>query len=242
VISIFASAGHRHASRGCAARAAIVSAVVLGSFLPGGCKSLSLPGISGTAPAGAATFAPANHVHAGAIPASVRRVAVLPLHTTEWRAAELAVLDSALREALAAFERFEITPVTRAELMARFGRESFGSAAALPADFLARLRTDFGVDAVLFLDLAHYAPYQPVAIGLRTKLVTTVEGAALWSFDSLFDSAQADVAAAARQFSAGTKRPAAAAEDNTGVLQSPARFAKYVGHATFATMPPRPAE
>jgi hypothetical protein len=166
----------------------------------------------------------------------------LPLHAAEWRAAEVAMLDAALRESLAGTERFEITPVARGELASRFGQPTFASSAALPADFLARLRTDFGADAVLFLDLTQYGPYQPVAIGLRTKLVTTAEGTALWSFDSLFDSADPGVATAARRFSAGSRRAAPAAEDNTGVLQSPARFAKYVGHAAFATLPPRQTE
>jgi hypothetical protein len=227
----------RCAPRKLAARAAIFAATLAGGLLPSGCKSLSLPKVSFPASTRAQAFAPDNHVHAG-----VRRVAVLPLHTAEWRAAEVAILDTALRDTLAGTERFEITPVSRAELARRFGHESFASSSALPADFLSRLRTDFGVDGVLFLDLTHYGPYQPVAIGLRAKLVTSVEGTALWSFDSLFDSAQADVATAARRYSANKRRPATAAEDNTGVLQSPGRFAKFVGHAAFATLPPRQIE
>jgi hypothetical protein len=96
---------------------------------------------------------------------------------------------------------------------------------------------------VLLLDLAHYVPYQPIAIGVRAKLVAVESGQILWSFDSLFDSAQTDVAEAARRFAAGKKgRPATAADDNTGILQSPSRFAKYVGAAVFGTLPPRATE
>jgi hypothetical protein len=226
-----------HALRGRVERTIIVSATAFTILWSGGCAAASRNN-----PGQTTTFIPANHVHAGAIPPSVRRVAVLPLHAAEWRADELATLDAALREALARIERFEITPVARDELARRFGQESFTSTGALPADFLDRLRTDFGADAVLFLDLTHYGPYQPVALGLRAKLVTTVAAAPLWSFDALFDSAETEVAAAARRFSAGNNRPAAAAEDNTGVLQSPARFAKYVGHSAFATLPPRQTE
>jgi hypothetical protein len=196
-----------------------------------------VPGLGGSA-----GFTPDNHVSRGAIPAAVRRVAVLPLHAAQSRATEVSGLEDAFRGELAGMERFEITPISRAEMTARFGRESFASSAALPEDFLARLRADFGVDGVLFLDLTQYRPYQPVAVGVRAKLVVAGDPVALWSFDSLFDSSRPEVANAARQFSSGSKRPGGADEDSTGVLQSPGRFAKYVGHAMFATLPPRRTE
>jgi hypothetical protein len=208
----------------------------------GGCKSVALPKVRLPSLASSPAYAPANHVNAGAIPAHVRRVAVLPLHTDTWRPSEVVRLDEALRGELARVERFELVLLSRDDLRSRFDRDTYASATALPGDFLSRLRADFGVDAVLLLDLSHYAPYQPVAIGLRAKLVTADEGLALWSFDSVFDSSRTDVATAARKFSSERNRPAPAAEDNTGVLQSPSRFAKYVGHAAFETLPPRRTE
>jgi hypothetical protein len=221
---------------------ALLFATAAAALFAGGCQSVSLPKLSLPGRESSKRFSPDNHVHAGAIPAHVRRVAVLPLHTDAWRAGEIATIDAALREALAGMERFELAPISRAELARRFHQETFESSSALPADFLAWLRTDFGADAVVFLDLTHYGPYQPVALGVRAKLVTCVEGDAIWSFDSLFDAADNEVAAAARRFSADGRRGAPAAEDNTGILQSPARFAKFVGHATFTTLPLRQTE
>jgi hypothetical protein len=154
----------------------------------------------------------------------------------------VAGLESALRDELAKMERFELAPISRAELAARFGQESFASSAALPADLLARLGADRGVDAVLFLDLTHYRPYQPIVMGVRAKLVTLGEAEALWSFDALFDAADDKVSLAARRFSSGSSRPVPAVDDNSGILQSPSRFAGYVGHAMFETLPPRRTE
>lgn len=183
-----------------------------------------------------------NHFEVTAIPTAVRRVAVLPLHGVGWRDSELASLDTVLREAFSRTELFEVIALSRDDLAIRFGTASFDSSGALPANLLSRLQTDFGADAVLLLDLTHFSPYQPVALGVRARLVTVAEGEALWAFDGIFDAAQADVSLAARRFSNGKKRPPAEAEDTTGVLQSPVRFARYVSAAVFESLPPRRTE
>ena len=64
---------------------------------------------------------------------------------------------------------------------------------------LDRLHADFGLDAVLFIDLTHYSPYQPIAIGVRSRLVALADTKTLWALDALFDAAQHDVAVAARR-------------------------------------------
>ncbi len=212
-------------------------------MLGAGCSTSSLPRITlRKPPAASSSYAPGNHAGVPAIPATVRRVAVLPLDAAGWRDSELAPLDEAFLTACGRVERFETVRVSREELAARFGQESFASTGALPANLLSRLAADYGVDAVLLLDLTHFTPYEPVSLGVRAKLVTVDSGDVLWSFDSIFDAARPDVSLAARQFSTGRKRPPAAVEDDSGILQSPSRFAGYVGHAMFETFPPRRTE
>ena len=185
------------------------------------------------------TYTPGNFVDAGPIPASVRRIGVLPLFSDSWGAADVEPLQTAFWTELEKFDRFETVAISRSAIAARFERESFSTSSALPSDFLARLHDDFGVDAVLFLDLTHYSPYQPIAVGVRAKLATTDNGRGLWSFDCMFDSAQPDVAAAARSYHAENSKQSYPLHDSSAVFQSPARYAKYVAHATFATLPPR---
>lgn len=167
---------------------------------------------------------------------------MLPLHGEQWREDVVARFDSVLREAAARTERFEIVAISRQEMANAFGERSLDSTRPLPGDLLARLQANRGVDAVLLLDLTHLASYQPVAVGLRARLVTVEEGESLWAFDAIFDAARDDVSLAARRFSNETKRPPSEQEDGTAVLQSPLRFARYAGAAMFATLPPRRAE
>lgn len=200
-----------------------------------GCRTVAKPWDVPTGPA----FEPTNFTSVGVIPATVRRVAVLPMHSDGWPAGDVASLESAFAAELVKVERFETTPVARAQMREEFGVETVVSAAALPADMLERLRASHGVDAVLFQDLTHYSPYQPISIGVRAKLVSTLDGRVLWSFDTLFDGARPSVAVAAREYYLAEGRPAHPLDNSSGIMQSPARFAKYVAHAVFGTLPPR---
>ncbi|MGH8018564.1 MAG: hypothetical protein ACREIA_09775 [Opitutaceae bacterium] len=188
---------------------------------------------------GGEPYQPDNYTAVEAIPADVRRVGLLPLHSEEWSGAEIAMLDSTFNAELGKFDRFEVLPISSGALAERFGRRSFLSSSALPSNFLERLRAGFDVDAVLFVDVTHYSPYQPISIGVRAKLVAVRSGEVLWAFDSIFDSAQPDVALAARQYQQDLSRPAYPLQNTAGNLQSPARFVKYVAHAMFETLPPR---
>jgi hypothetical protein len=207
--------------------------------LCGGCRSVPLGSRQAWDVPQGEPFRPGNYADAGPLSASIKRVAVLPLHTDAWRAADIAAIEAAFGGELTKLGRFECANLTRRELKVRFGRETFVSSAALPPDLLARLRSDFAVDAVLFLDLTHFSPYQPLAMGVRAKLVGIEDGSVLWSFDSIFDAAQPGVAVAARQYQLEHDRAAPPLDGAVGILQSPARFARYVAHAVFATLPGR---
>jgi hypothetical protein len=184
-------------------------------------------------------FAPANFTSTGPLPASVKRVALLPMDGAQWRTSDLGPLDSAFAAELSRTGRFEIVVASRTMMKDRFGQETLNSTAALPAHLLPRLRADFGVDAVLFLDLTHYSPYVPVAIGVRAKLVTVDDASVLWSLDEVFDSAQPAVTAATQEYYREFSQPAFPQDSAAGLLQSPVRFARYVGHAVFTTLPAR---
>lgn len=209
---------------------------VLGiALLFSGCRTVRKQWDVPTGPA----FEPKNYTSVAALPVTVRRVAVLPLHSPSWPAINVAPVEAAFAAELVKVERFETVALTRDEMRESFGAESLVSSAALPADMLERLRASHGADAVLFQDLSHFSPYQPIAIGVRGKLVSAHDGRVLWSFDALFDGAQPSVAVAAREYYMTQGRPAHPLENSSGIMQSPSRFAKYVAHAMFGTLPPR---
>jgi hypothetical protein len=184
-------------------------------------------------------FKPTNFTSSGPIPVSVRRVAVLPLHSDTWDSADLAGVESSFLTELGKFERFEIVPVSRLQMREQFGAATVVSSAALPADVLARLRASFGADAILFQDLTQYSPYQPISMGARAKLVSAIDGRVLWAFDAIFDGGQPSVAVAAHEYYMRQGRPSYPLENSAGIMQSPSRFAKYVAYAMFGTLPPR---
>jgi hypothetical protein len=170
----------------------------------------------------------------------IRRVAVLPIAYQTPLEASLAGLDSALREELAKTSLFELVPISRQELDSRFNQRQFSSVEIVPAELLTTLRTEYGVDGVLFTELTSYRPYQPIAIGLRSKLIDAQSGRVRWAFDHLFDAGNLETAKAAEGYYLATNPPPAVIEPGyyTGaaVLQSPSRFTKYAAWEAFRSL------
>ena len=210
--------------------------LLAGLIFLGGCAHI--PGVDSarTGP----FFTPQNVQRSARLPAEVRRVLVLPA------ACEIALadnqlmkLDEIIRQSLSQKARFEVTPLSR-EACARYtGSRAINSTAALPHDFLARLATDYAVDAVLFVDITAYSPYPPLTIGLRTKLARTSDQELLWAFDNTFSTVDPTVVNAARRYWLKTAPGNAPTDFSNTVLENPARFTTYATSAAFDTLPTR---
>ena len=182
-------------------------------------------------------FVPANH-HGAPSLGGVRRVAVLPVWGGGAATAETAAeLDGIVHLALQQERRFEVVPVPREWLRRTYRVEALASSAALPHDLLARLRSEFAPEAVLFVDVTVYQPYRPLGLGFRAKLAAVDGSRLIWTFDDLFMAEDATVANAARNHFLDVDRRVPA-DMTHGVLQSPSRFASYAAAAMFATLPP----
>lgn len=169
----------------------------------------------------------------------IRRVAVLPVAYETPLEASLTQLDGAVTMELAKTSLFELVPVSREALDVRFGRRQFTSVEVLPGELLRTLRADFGVDGILFTDLTYYRPYQPISIGVRSKLVDAQTGQVRWAFDHLFDAGNLETAAAAEGYYLATTPPPPTLEhphNGAAVLQSPSRFTKYVAWEAFRSL------
>lgn len=184
-------------------------------------------------------YEPTNFTHEGPLPNTLKRVAVLPMHSRIWTDTEMDLLEYSMVAELGKLNRFEVVSVPRASMEEMFGVRSAGSSSALPAELFSKVRDGYDADAILMVDLTHYLPYQPLAMGVRGKLVEIPSGRVLWSFDDIFDVSQPEVAVAAREYYLDSSRQTYPLGHTSGIMQSPARFSKYVGHAMFATLPPR---
>jgi hypothetical protein len=177
---------------------------------------------------------PSYHQDAGG---QMRRVAVLPIDFEEGTPAVPENLDLVFHAELSKTSAFEVVPITRAELSSRFGVTGVSSVQAIPRDLLARIVDEYAVDGILFTDVTHYFPYQPVSMGVRCKLVDARSGVERWVFDHVFDSGNPSVAIGAKQFAQDQySEQIPIASDGSSILESPSQFGKYVAHETYRSL------
>lgn len=184
-------------------------------------------------------FKSCNSYDAGDLPEDITRVAVLPIFSDKLEGELLENIDETFKGELLKQNRFEVITISRQQLYSDFQKMQFSSAEVLPSDFLGKLETISDSNAILFIDLTHYKPYKPVALGVRCKLVDVRSGEVLWAFDTLFDSGNPPVAVAARRFQLGHQKTQYPLDLSTSILKSPNRFAQYVAHDVFDTLPYR---
>ena len=185
-------------------------------------------------------YAPRNFVGDPMMPASIRRVVLLPIYAGDVAPPESAVtLDEVLRNALQKQMRFEVVTLAREDSLRWFGAAEFLSTNALPAGFLEKVAAKFAADAVLFVDLTDYQPNRPLAVGFRAKLATIHDVRLVWTFDEVISAGDPGVADRARQYYRSADRTDQPLDLSPTVLQSPGRFAKFAADEMFQTLPPR---
>ncbi len=176
------------------------------------------------------------------LPATIRRVAVLPVvadrHSLELQTAGES-LAPMVAEELQRSGRFEVVLVTPERLSGLTGQRELAMEHEIPTNALTRLKEAFACEAVLFTRVTQYRPYPPPAVGWRMKLVDCTTQGSIWAADEVFDSGESAVQNAARRYEA-TRSPAAPAlADSRSILGSPGRFARYTLSALFGSLPSR---
>jgi len=186
-------------------------------------------------------FVPANVRGVDRLPATVRRIAILPVAgLPSIPEQNLARLDESFSAELNRSARAETVAIPRDLLMRLAGSRQLSSTDVLPHNFFPRLKGSTSADAVLFVDLTAYSPYPPLKLGVRSKLVDISTGEILWAFDNLFDANEASVVNSARRHYLDSNPSSVGTGDlSSTVLQNPTRFGNYAAHATFVTLPPR---
>jgi hypothetical protein len=176
------------------------------------------------------------------LPGDLQRVVLLPVTVST---PELATLDhrnqlaQILEEELRKIHRFEVVKATPEELRRGFGKDAFSAGETLPADLLTRIQSAHSADGVLFVQIASYRPFPPVAIGWELRLVTADQGRTLWSVDETFDASQAEVARSARDYFKSHHTGSAELADPQADLRSPSRFCRYTAQTVWQTLPQR---
>lgn len=176
------------------------------------------------------------------LPASLRRIAVLPMSSlTEDAETEFGrdALAPVLMSELGRVRKFELVAVSADELRLLSGRAVWNPEDKLPLEFFEKLKEKYGVDAVLFSRLTLYRAYEPLAIGWRLKLVDADEPRILWAVDEVFDSRVPSVAAGAVRYAKENTDGGSSLSDPRSVMISARRFGEYTVNAVVHTIPGR---
>jgi hypothetical protein len=203
-----------------------------------GCSSIT-PKVTKTKPAAPTAR---NYVGDKHMPASLRRVVLIPIYGGEAAPSEsAAALDSVFATELDRQMRFEVVTLSREECQRRFNADSLCSADALPNGFLEEIGRDYAAQGVMFVDLTTYHPMRPIALGVRAKLALVDGGRLVWSLDEVYSAESPAVVAGIRKYyaSAGGDRGEAPANLPEAALISPSRFGAYAANSAFQTLPPR---
>lgn len=169
-------------------------------------------------------------------PPNFVRIAMLPIYTRVPTAGALTDLDEIFRAELAKALPLEIVTVSRLDLLAAIGVEQIESTSIIPQKLIQFLQAKYAVQGVVFTDMPVYRPYRPINIGVRSKLVHIPSMDIMWSADGILDSAEPGIAASAVAFALGNlKAPGKGSPDV--ILQSPRRYAAFVAHGLYGTIP-----
>lgn len=207
-------------------------------LLLAGCTSPRLERELKDRPFGTA-YQPAN-IHAAAdLPPGIRRVVVLPFHTGDLGFPFMPEVEEALVQALRRTGRFEILRLGDSEMVRLAGTPALSLARPLPPGLLEAIRDTYQADAILQTDITAFRPYKPLRLGVQSRLFTMEDQRILWSCDELFDAGNRAVAMGARHFAEREVQQPYPLQSSYSALSSPQRFAGYVGHTLFATLPPR---
>jgi hypothetical protein len=202
-----------------------------------------LSGCSTVAPQAGRGFEDPNvYKSAPALPADVRRVAVLPLAADD-RYSDLAkgceAFDPVLNAELIKTKKFEVVSVAPAVLQDCVGRVGWTGSEVLPPELLASLHETYGCDAILFCQLTEYRAYAPLAIGWRMKLVNVRTRQILWAGDELFDAREQPAPDRSHLFWLFPRSWIDKSTEGWEMETSPRRFARYTVARLLTTLPER---
>lgn len=221
--------------------------LLLAALFLGGCtavrESLLLP-----PPEVPTYYHPGNvYAYSASLPASLRRVALLPLTTASGVASQQAgveELEPLLQSELEKTKRFEVVTLSSEQLRQLTGESAWRADEPLPLDFFDRLQKATGCDAVMFSQVTRYQAYQPLAVGWKLSLAsktapTNAQPQILWSVDEVLDAGESQVAAAARTYYSQHIQHEQSSSDSGTILRSPAMFGRFTLSVLFATLPDR---
>jgi len=181
-----------------------------------------------------------RNVYTAELPKTFMRVALLPMHSQGdfGLQASLDNIAASLTAELVKAKRFEVIPLSRDELKTLSGHETLSSQQKWPYELKKELQQR-QIDGVMLIELTYLRGYQPVAMGLKMRLVDIQTGKTYWAVEDLLDSANPSIFKGAKAYEDGMRfgNSSSSVKAIASIQQSPGRFAHYVGALLYKTLP-----
>jgi hypothetical protein len=170
--------------------------------------------------------------------AAVNRVVLMPVYAPGVGLSAEKDLDTQFQAQLNGTQLFEVVTLSREELARRFGQRAFHAAGILTDVMFEYIEQVSQADAVLFVDISSYQPYQPIRIGIRGKLISLRDREVLWAVDVLYDGSDKRISEAAVAYEKKSRAPFDKKHRYRSILGSPARFTAFAVDRCLQTLPP----
>jgi hypothetical protein len=139
----------------------------------------------------------------------INRVLVMPVvNASRQKGVESRVEEALLLQLTRGgyFERVRYTQVPE-EATARLQKAFRNFTGRYDETLVQEIGARYNFDAVLFAEVTHYRPYKPLVFGYKHFMIETGEGRIVWSVDDVFDMAEKNTLALAKNWYYKTHEP-----------------------------------
>ena len=164
----------------------------------------------------------------------IRRVLLLPFEYTTDRDAVIDEVTEAFVVELRKVGSFEVVVPTGDKSLLFLDQNIWAKGSVNFASALA-LRNKFDVDAIIFGNITHYRPYEPMLLGVKLSMISTDTGDVVWSADGVFDSNENDVAELVKQYFENTHQKSSLYGWKL-ILLSMRRYSQFVANQLAETL------
>lgn len=164
----------------------------------------------------------------------IRRVLLLPFEYNVDREAVIDEVTEAFSVELRKIGSFEVIVPTgnKATIIPEHDVWSKGS---VNVNTLVALRKKYDADAIIFGNITHYRPYEPLLLGVKVGMISTDTGSVVWSADGVFDSNENEVAELVKQYFESTHQKSALYGWKL-ILLSMRRYSQFVANQITETL------
>ena len=164
----------------------------------------------------------------------IRRVLLLPFEYTTDREAVIDEVTEAFVVELRKIGSFEVVAPTGDKTLL-FSEQGVLVKGSINFASVLALRNKYDVDAIIFGNITHYRPYEPMLLGVKVDMISTDTGDVVWSADGVFDSNENDVAELVKQYFENTHQKSSLYGWKL-ILLSMRRYAQFVANQFTETL------